>query len=153
MIQGLFETHINVSHLERSMAFYQDVLGLRLGRLERDRRVAFYWMGGWGEAMLGLWEKPAAAVAPQHFAFRASVEDVRDRSVAWLKERGLACRNFLDDGSERPMVFAWMPAIAIYFDDPDGHVLELIAMLPSEPRPELGIVSWEEWEKRPKAEG
>lgn len=43
------------------------------------------------------------------------------------------------------MVFGWMPAIAIYFRDPDGHSLEVIAMLPQPPQPALGIVSWEEW--------
>jgi len=146
MINGLFETHINVSDLERSIAFYTQVLGLELGRVEQARRVAFLWMGGRGESMLGLWEKPRARVVRQHFAFRASLENVLHRSVDWLKERGLPCRNFLDDGSERPMVFAWMPAISIYFRDPDGHSLEFIAMRPGEPRPELGVLSWEQWQ-------
>ena len=147
MIQGLFETHVNVSDLERSIAFYCDVLGLELGRRETERPVAFLWMGGWGRAMLGLWEKPREQVVPQHLAFRATVDDVRLRSVRWLNERGLPCRNFLNDGVERPMVFAWMPAISIYFRDPDGHSLELIAMLPGKPRPELGALSWEDWER------
>jgi catechol 2,3-dioxygenase-like lactoylglutathione lyase family enzyme len=147
MITGLFETHLNVRDLERSIAFYRDLLGLELGYRDEPRRAAFLWMGGRGESMLGLWEKPPAEVVPQHFAFRTTVDDVLHRSAAWLHERGLAGRNFLDDGSERPMVFAWMPAVAIYFDDPDGHLLELIAMLPGNPRPELGVVSWEEWEK------
>lgn len=146
MINGLFETHINVSDLERSIAFYTQVLGLELGRVEPARRVAFLWMGDRGESMLGLWEKPRAQVVRQHFAFRASLENVLHRSVDWLKERGLPCRNFLDDGTERPMVFAWMPAISIYFRDPDGHSLEFIAMLPGEPRPELGVLSWEQWQ-------
>lgn len=153
MITGLFETHINVRDLDRSLAFYRDVLGLTLGYRDEARRVAFLWMGGWGEAMLGLWEKPPGEIRPQHFAFRASIDDVRDQSVAWLDERGLASRNFLDDGTKRPMVFAWMPAVALYFDDPDGHSLELIAMLPGKPRPELGVISWEEWEKNRRETG
>ncbi len=33
MITGLFETHINVANLERSMAFYEKVLGLEHGVL------------------------------------------------------------------------------------------------------------------------
>ena len=145
MITGLFETHINVRDLDRAMAFYRDVLGLELGTIDLARRVAFLWMGGRGESMLGLWEKPADEVVPQHFAFRATEDDIRERSVAWLKERNLAPYNFLRDGSGQPMVFAWMPAVAIYFNDPDGHQLELIAMLAGEPKPELGVVSWEEW--------
>lgn len=149
MIQGLFETHINVTNLEDSIKFYNEVLGLEVGRVElTGRRAAFLWIGDWGEAMLGLWEKPAIQVLPQHFAFRSTVEDVRSKSVSYLKDRSLPCRNFLDDGTEVPMVFAWMPAISIYFNDPDGHSLEFIAMLPGKPRPELGtIVSWERWEE------
>ncbi len=146
MITGLFETHINVRDLDRAIGFYRDVLGLELGTIDQARRVAFLWMGGCGESMLGLWEKPASEVVPQHFAFRARVDDIRERSVAWLQERNLEPYNFLRDGHARPMVFAWMPAVAIYFNDPDGHQLELIAMLPGEPKPELGVVSWEAWE-------
>ena len=55
MIQGLFETHINVANLERSMQFYGEVLGLPFAMIDEKRRIAFYWMGGRGEAMLGLW--------------------------------------------------------------------------------------------------
>lgn len=150
MINGLFETHINVSDLDRSIAFYRDVLGLEMGRRETDRRVAFLWMGGWGEAMLGLWEKPPGEVIPQHFAFRSTIDEVLGKSVAWLEERGLDCHNFLNDGSKRPMVFAWMPAVAIYFEDPDGHLLELIAMLPGAPRAEAGVISWERWQELSK---
>jgi hypothetical protein len=40
-----------------------------------------------------------------------------------------------------------MPALAIYFRDPDGHLLEFLAMLPDEPRPEAGVVSWDEWQR------
>jgi lactoylglutathione lyase len=153
MISGLFETHINVSDLDRSTVFYQQALGLTLGRREEERRVSFLWVGRPGEAMLGLWEKPRELVVPQHFAFRASIEDVRERAVLWLHERNLRPYNFLDDGTGRPMVFGWMPALAIYFNDPDGHALELIAMLPDSPRPEVGVVSWERWSQltRPSA--
>ncbi len=146
MIRGLFETHINVADLERSVAFYRDVLGLEVGRREDDRRVAFLWIGGRNRAMLGLWEKPREQVARQHFAFSASLDDVLNHSAAWLAERGLEPRNFLDDGTRRPMVFAWMPAVSIYFRDPDGHSLELIAPLAEAPRPELGVVSWDDWQ-------
>ena len=147
MINGLFETHINVSNLERSLAYYRDVLGLELGARDDVRRIAFMWVGGHGEAMLGLWEKPVDQVIPQHFAFRATIEDVVKRSADWLNQRGLPAHNFLKDGSQNPMVFGWMPAVAIYFRDPDGHALELIAMLPGKARPELGVVSLQDWER------
>jgi lactoylglutathione lyase len=46
-----------------------------------------------------------------------------------------------------PMVFAWMPALAIYFKDPDGHELEFLAILEGESQAELGIVSYADWLK------
>lgn len=82
---------------------------------------------------------------PQHCAFRCEVDDVLNHSVNYLQQRDLQFHNFLKDGIERPMVFGWMPAIAIYFQDPDGHSLEFIAMLPGRPQPEIGIVSYDEW--------
>ena len=66
--------------------------------------------------------------------------------VPWLKERGIQVRNFLNNGTEEPFVFGWMPAVSIYFSDPDGHSLEFISVLPDEPQPELGVVAWEQWE-------
>ena len=45
------------------------------------------------------------------------------------------------------MVFTWMPALAIYFNDPDGNVLEFIAVLEGEANLELGVISYEEWKK------
>ncbi len=147
MIDGLFETHLHVRNLQRSLTFYRDVLGLEVGYHDEARRAVFLWIGRPGEAMLGLWEKPPEQIVSQHFAFRSTVENVLERSVAWLDERALACHNFLRDDSKRPMVFAWMPAVAIYFEDPDEHLLELIAMLPDRPHAELGVVSWEDWQQ------
>ena len=31
------------------------------------------------------------------------------------------------------------------FEDPDGHMLEYLAMLDQPPRPEAGIVAWSDW--------
>lgn len=146
MIQGLFETHINVTNLERAMEFYGEVLGLTLGRLEEAHRVAFYWVGEPGEAMLGLWEVAPERVVAQHFAFRSSLADV-EHATAYLHARGLTGHNFLEDGTERPMVFGWMPALALYFHDVDGHVLEFIAMMPEPARAEVGVVSLADWQQ------
>jgi catechol-2,3-dioxygenase len=40
-----------------------------------------------------------------------------------------------------------MPAASLYFDDPDGNMLEFISMLPDAPQPELGVVSWSRWKQ------
>ncbi len=145
MITGLFETHINVGNLERSMEFYGSVLGLELGTIEEERRIAFYWIGQKGKAMLGLWEKSSEPIIKQHFAFQCELDDILNKSKEYLLQRGLEPYNFLNTTDKEPMVFAWMPALAIYFKDPDDHDLEFIAMLPQRPRPNVGIVSYEHW--------
>lgn len=145
MIKGLFETHLFVESLERSVNFYKNVLGLQQCYYEEERRAAFFWIGKPKQAMLGLWEKPKEEIDIRHFAFSCDVEDVLNTSVNFLKERNLKPYNFLKDGTERPMVFAWMPAIAIYFNDPDGHILEFIAVVEGEGKPEYGIISYEKW--------
>lgn len=145
MITGLFETHIHVADLERAARFYEQSLGL-VPVYEDGRRCRFYWLGeGNKRAMLGLWEKKEQVIVPQHFAFETTNEDMLT-IVPRLKAKGIEVRNFLDDGTEDPFVFGWVPAVSIYFRDPDGHSLEFISVLPDPPQPELGVVSWEEWE-------
>jgi lactoylglutathione lyase len=55
-IKGLFETHLTVCDLNRSAAFYGEVLALSLAARFDDRRCAFYWVGPNRDAMVGLWE-------------------------------------------------------------------------------------------------
>jgi hypothetical protein len=45
-VRDLFETHLTVVDLQRSMAFFSQVLGLELAEVFLDRKVAFYWIGG-----------------------------------------------------------------------------------------------------------
>ena len=152
MIKGLYETHLFVENLEKSIHFYSNILGLEQCYFEAERRTAFFWIGKPKEAMLGLWEKPKEEIDKRHFAFRCDTEDILNKSMEFLKERNLKLYNFLKDGTERPMVFAWMPAIAIYFNDPDGHYLEFIGVLDGKARPELGVISYEEWQELDNAD-
>jgi lactoylglutathione lyase len=145
MIKGLFETHLFVEDLTRSIDFYKNVLVLEQCYFDAGRKASFFWIGKPKEAMLGLWEKPKHEIDKRHFAFQCDVEDVLNNSVGFLKEQNLKPYNFLNDGTEGPMVFSWMPSISIYFLDPDGHELEFIAILEGKPRPELGVISYEEW--------
>ena len=145
MIKGLFETHLFVEDLNRSIEFYRDVLGLQQCYYEEARKASFFWIGKPKEAMLGLWEKPKEQVKPRHFAFRCDTEDILNTSVDYLKKHDLKPYNFLKDGNEQPMVFAWMPALAIYFKDPDGNDLEFISILDGEAKPELGVITYDEW--------
>lgn len=145
MIKGLFETHIYVTDLERSIDFYSNVLGLTQCHYEEERRIAFFWIGKPQEAMLGIWEKPKDEIDIRHFAFRCEVADVLDKSVSFLTQHHLKPYNFLKSDDAAPMVFAWMPAVAIYFNDPDGHALELIAILEGGAKPDLGVISYQDW--------
>src|SRR5688500_15988585 len=57
---ALSEAHLSVRDLDRSIAFYRDVVGLELAHVMPERQVAFFWIGGPGRSMLGLWSGSAA---------------------------------------------------------------------------------------------
>lgn len=145
-VQDLFEVHLPVADLDRAVAFYRDGLGLQPAHLEAGRQAAFFWIGATGNAMLGLW---SGGFGPQrltlHTAFRVSIEDVMAAPRA-LRAAGITPLDFNGRPTDQPIVFAWMPAASVFFRDPDGHLLEYIAMLPHEARPEHGIVPWWMWE-------
>ena len=147
MIKGLFETHLFVENLERSINFYTNVLKLEQYLYEEDRRVALFWIGKPQQAMLGIWEKPKGEIDLRHFAFECDWDWILNESVSFLKLNNLNFWNFLNDNTEQPMVFVNIPAIAIYFSDPDGHYLEFIGKLPGKYRPEKGslVVSYNDW--------
>jgi lactoylglutathione lyase len=148
-IRGLFEAHLTVSDLDRSIGFYRDVLGLPLAKRITERQVAFFWVPTPEKAMLGLWSIGTSPLRMRlHIAFRVELPQVF-ASVRALRAAGLTP---LDSGGgmpiEEPQVLCWMPAASVYFDDPDGHSLEFICMLDEAPRPELGRVSWSEWRRQ-----
>lgn len=119
-------------------------MGLEFAHKDETRPIAFLWIGKNKESMLGLWERKEN-LQTRHFAFTADKEDILNYSVDFLKNKDLQPYNFLKDGSIQPMVFAWMPALAIYFNDPDGNQLEFISILEGDGKPELGVLSYNEW--------
>jgi catechol 2,3-dioxygenase-like lactoylglutathione lyase family enzyme len=136
------------------MDFYGTVLGLELGFCDPERRVAFYWIGSGRDSMLGVWEHlPWAAscddkrIERQHLAFQVSFNDLQP-IIERAKQRGMRLTNYFEEITDEPSVFAWIPAASIYFNDPDGHLLEFIAKLEGEPAPDLGVVSLEQWQIR-----
>jgi lactoylglutathione lyase len=146
-LDRLFESHLIVADLDASIAFYRDRLGLELAHVVPGRRAAFFWIGGRGNSMLGLWQGGAG---PQkvttHVAFATTAEDVL-AAPKRLRSAGIVALDFDGRPTDEPVVLAWMPAVAVYFLDPDGHLLEYIAMLDGEPRPEEGVVEWRTWYK------
>jgi lactoylglutathione lyase len=148
-VRGLFESHLTVSDLGRSVAFYRDVVGLPVALEVPERGAAFLWCGAPGKTMLGLWSLGSMPIGlSMHIAFDAGLEDVLD-SPGRLRALGVTPLSFFGEEADEPTVIGWMPAATLYFRDPDGHLLEYLAMLDGEPRADLGIVPWSEWlEKR-----
>jgi lactoylglutathione lyase len=142
---GLFETHLTVRDLNHSICFYRDVVGLSLALELPERGAAFFWVGGAGEAMLGLWSLGSAPLGLSlHIALRASLEDVLGACDA-LRSNDITPLSFFGTETMEPSVIGWMPAAAVYFRDPDGHLIEYLAMLAEPPRPDLGILPWSRW--------
>jgi len=150
-IADLFEAHLTVSDLDRAIAFYGEQMGLPLARVFPEPKVAFFWVGAPGKAMLGLWQSGAMPITVNlHVAFQVAVSDLQE-APARLRKAGIQPRDFAGLATDQPVVLAWMPAAAVYFRDPDNNLLELIAMLPDAPRPELGVLCWSDWARRDEA--
>jgi lactoylglutathione lyase len=147
-VRGLFETHLTVSDLERSVGFYREIVGLPIALEVPERNAAFFWVGGPGRSMLGLWSLGSAPLGLiLHVAFEVALDDVLD-APRRLEAQGVTPRSFFGAQATEPSVIGWMPAAAAYFHDPDGHQLEYLAMLDEQPRPDVGIVPWSEWVAR-----
>jgi len=126
------------------LTFYREVVGLPLALEVPERGAAFLWIGRPGRAMLGLWSIGSAPMNMQlHVAFGVEIADVLG-APAELQRQGIEPLSFFAEPADEPSVIGWMPAAAVYFRDPDGHLLEYLAMLDGPPRPELGISTWSE---------
>lgn len=149
-ILGLYETHLTVSDLQRSIGFYRDILKLELATVIESRRVAFFWIDDKRTGMLGLWETGSSPLRMRlHIAFRTTLEDVL-RSAAALKARGVQPSGFSGEPLDEPVVLGWMPAVSQYFADPDGHSIEFIHVLEDAPDPDFGVKPYSQWLSRPK---
>lgn len=145
-IQGLFETHLSVSDLPRSIGFYRDVVGLPFALDMSERNAAFFWIGERGQSLLGLWSLGSAPLGlTLHVAFAVALDDLLEAPQR-LEACGIPSLSFFGAPTKEPSVIAWMPAAALYFRDPDGHLLEYLTMLDDAPRPDLGIIPWSEWQ-------
>lgn len=150
--QGLYEAHLPVTDVARSADFYRDVLDFEVGFGHKDASsvLLHHWNGGtrW---MLGLFRVDGIEhrhPAEYHLAFRVPLESV-DEMVPGLRSRGAEPTHPpgapAQGRMDEPIVHGWMPAAAVFLRDPDGHLLELIAELGQEPRPDFQYGRLSEW--------
>ena len=78
-IRRLFESHLTVSDLQRSVSFYRDFVGLPLELEVPERNAAFFWVGEAGDLLLGLWSIGSAPLGlTLHVAFEVTMNDLLD---------------------------------------------------------------------------
>ncbi len=150
-IKGIFEVHLSVKDRLKSTEFYQKVLGCQVA-VHIDRRdITFLWMNGPGNTMIGLWgpkcPDPPITRGIGHFAMQLSAEEV-ESAPQKLLQLGVTPLDFDKNPTNEAVVIGWMPAISVYFKDPDNNSLEFISMLKDAPMPDIGVVKLSEWRKR-----
>ena len=150
--RGLYEVHLPVTDMDRSVDFYVGKLGFEHSFGERGGPSALLlYTDGESRWMLGLFRVDTVAhrqAAENHISFRVAENDV-DRMIPYLRERGIEPvhppRAPVQGPMHEPIVHGWMPAAAVFFQDPDGHLLELIAELTDAPRPDVFYQALHEW--------
>lgn len=149
---GFYEVHLPVTELDRAIDFYVEKLGFEFGFGGRHGPTTLLlFTDGDTRWMLGLFQVDTVVhrhPAESHISFRVAEEDV-DRMVPYLHERGIEPvhppTSPVQGPMDEPIVHGWMPAAAVFFRDPDGHLLELIADLADAPRPDFLYGSLSEW--------
>jgi len=130
--------HLKVADLERSLAFYCDLLGFQLVARWRDE-AAFISAGGYHHHIgLNTWESKGGSAPPPgttglyHHAILYPSRPALARAVRRLLEAGWPLTGAADHGVSE----------AVYLDDPDGNGVELYHDRPREqwPRSPAGEV-------------
>jgi catechol 2,3-dioxygenase len=121
-------THLTVSDLDRSVAFYQDAIGLRVHRHE-DGEAA---LGAGAEDVLVLDEQPGARPAGRHAGlYHVALLYPSREELAQALHRLVATETPVEGMSDHGT------HEAIYLPDPDGNGLELAADRPREAWPQI----------------
>lgn len=146
MIKGLYEAHLPVSNISKSIEFY---MGLGLDLAIKYEKTAFFWIVK-NESWLGLWECEQAKMnyhpSIRHIAFRVEIEDLKNVKE-WLEKRGIEMREEFGFKPLEPIVIPDQTHAMVYFHDPDGNSLEFICKLSSEPedKPKMYLSEWEKY--------
>ncbi|KIL40922.1 hypothetical protein SD70_10915 [Gordoniibacillus kamchatkensis] len=147
MIAGLYEAHLPVGDLERAIRFYE-ALGLELAHRTDGR--AFFWIEK-GKSWLGLWVAEQVNVpyhvSIRHVAFRIELENM-EKAKTWLRGRNVEIVDFYDfKPHQQPLVPPLFPQAhaAVYFEDPDGNLLELMAPIELDVSDYFDTMELNEW--------
>jgi glyoxylase I family protein len=126
-LRGLHHLTLISADLERTIAFYRDLLGLAIvndAPSDDDPGTRHVWFGALDGApgmLVSFMEYPALTKgvvgvgSTHHFAL---VVDSADEQEAWrdyLRNQGVDCTDVFDRGAFR----------SIYLRDPDGHIVEI----------------------------
>ena len=147
----LYETHLPVANTEIAKDFYTSVVGLPLAYRDPTRDIIFLWAASKEQGMIGLWGPntaygPKNGIAPKcHLAFAVSFDQLL-AAIRRLNDCGVETLGFGGHQTIEPTVIGWMPSAQIYFRDPDGHMLELISILPDPPDSTF-IGSYSDWKR------
>jgi len=143
-IAGIHHLTLICTNLERTVAFYRDLLGMRIVKqtLNQDdpnaRHLFFGDFEGSPGTVITCFEYPQMEVgavgagSTHHFALAVSSAEELEGWRQYLMSRGVPCTEILDRTYFR----------SLYLRDPDGHIVELATSGPGftidEPLEELG---------------
>ena len=131
-LRGIHHVTLICASLDRSTAFYRDVLGLRLVKEELnvdDPGARHFWFGdgdGAPGTLVSCMEYPrmdegvVGRGSTHHLAFRVETAEELEGWRGYLESRGIGCSDVLDR--------TWFSSI--YLRDPDGHVIEIASAGP-----------------------
>jgi len=123
--------HLKVSDLERSLTFYQGILGFEITQRYGDQAV-FISAGGYHHHIgLNTWYSRNADPAPKHSAglFHTAILYEQRRELAIVLKRLMDAGYQLTGASDHGV------SEALYLDDPDGNGVELYWDRPREEWP------------------
>lgn len=123
--------HLKVSEIDRSIAFYRDVLGLQLARRE-DAEAA---LAAGAEELIVLHETPGARSVSRHSGlYHVALLYPSRLELARVAQRIMVSETPIQGASDHGI------SEAIYLPDPDGNGIELAADYPREGWPDLSDV-------------
>lgn len=118
---GIGHVHLKVSDLDRSIAFYRDVIGLEVQQ-HYGPGAAFMSAGGYHHHLgLNTWESrggmrpPRGTTGLYHVAFLYPTRAALAQAVAQVAAAGVPLVGAADHGVSE----------AVYLEDPDGNGIEL----------------------------